>query len=59
MAQYRHVNEYADKCFENARLYKQVINVKSMHINILYFQGYILYELEHLEQITGSWQYCR
>ena len=22
MAQYRHVNEYAGKCFENARLYK-------------------------------------
>ena len=22
MAQYKHVNEYASKCFENARLYK-------------------------------------
>ena len=43
IAQYRHVNEYARKCFENARLYKCVINVKSMHINILFFQGYILF----------------
>ena len=43
MAQNRHVNEYADKCFENARLYKYVINVKSMHINVLFFQGYILF----------------
>ena len=43
MAQNRHVNEYADKCFENARLYKYVINVKCMHINVLFFQGYILF----------------
>ena len=42
MAQYRHVNEYVGKCFENTRLYKYVINVKSMHITILFFQGYIL-----------------
>ena len=24
MAQYRHVNEYAGKCFENARLYPKL-----------------------------------
>ena len=42
MAQYMHVNEYASKCFENARLYRQMINVKPMHINISFFQGYTL-----------------